>query len=124
MALTKITVDWKVFAEKLGGILAAELRGLLDGAEADLREYALAIAESLARNLAAGRDSLTAELKGQLRLLAETHRIKANAAGWDFFEQFATIAMRTVTGLLSAATGAALAGLPGAAAGSALSGGK
>ena len=120
MTGSKITIDWKALGKEIGGVLGPELRGLLEGDESDVQKYAVEIGESLARNLAAGRDTMTLELKGQLRLIAEAHRIKANAARRDFFEQFATIAMRTVSGVLSAATGAALAGIGPATA----SGGK
>ncbi len=114
MAGMKIQVDWEGLAKGLGGVLSGELRGILEGAEADLQAYGVDIAGSLARSIAEGKDGLTQELRGQLKALAEVHRLRINAASWEFFEQLLTVAVRAAGAVLAAAGDTALGGLDSA----------
>lgn len=115
MAGTKLTLDVKALGKEFTSIVGAELVTLLEGAQSDVQQYAAEIGESLARNVAAGRDLMTAELTGQLKALAEVHRIKTNDAAWDVIERISTVAMRTVTSLLTSGIAAGTASLKDAA---------
>jgi len=107
----KLQVDWKSVEKDLVGIVGSELASVLEGGAADMQKYAVEIAGSLAVRMAAGDANVTKELIGQLKLVAEANRIRANEAGWNAFERILNVALRTAKSLLAAALG----GLPGAA---------
>ena len=78
--------------------LETELAGLVDAAASDLRHYAGSIASS-AISIAGVPDAgerarLFAELRGQLKLIAEISRIRASNAAWDSVERIAATALR------------------------------
>ena len=104
-------VNWESVEKDLVSIVGSELVTLLEGAAVDVQKYAVEIAGSLAVRMASGEANVTKELIGQLKLVAEANRIRANEAGWNAFERILNVAMRTAQSLLAAALG----GLPGAA---------
>lgn len=106
-------VDWKKVEKDLAGVVEGEFLTLFEGATHDIQTYAVEIAASLAKRMAAGEDSVSAELKGQLKMLAEVYRLKVSDASWSVVNQILNVAMGVAKTLL----GAALGGLPGAVAG-------
>lgn len=96
--------DFDKLGEDIKEILVPRLRGLLNSAESDIREYAHDIQRNMMEIMqhepAEERPRLMRELTGQLSALAEKHRIKALNTQW----QMATdVVMLVGDTLLSAA---------------------
>jgi hypothetical protein len=86
-------VDWEALSKDIGAQGLDVLKGLLVGAEEDLKQFGVDIASDLARAMIEGRPEITAEIQEQVKVLAEIHRIKANGATWEFVGSvFATLA--------------------------------
>lgn len=68
-------MDWKAIVKALGDDMSDRLQYLVDGAEEDIQEYGMAIAESMIIAVRSGRKDLQDELGDQLSLLAETYRV-------------------------------------------------
>ncbi len=78
-----LKVDYESLTLELKGEVVEGLKGLVDGAEADLREFGLAIAADLVRAVGAKDEALLAELQHQLPVLAEINRIRLVNATWE-----------------------------------------
>lgn len=106
--MAKIEVNWDELAGELGGEVGAALRGLVAGAEEDLKEFGAAIAKDLVRAVRAGREDLQAELVDQARALAEIHRIHLVEAGWEEVTRVLAVVGRVVLKTLAVAAVSAI----------------
>jgi hypothetical protein len=92
--------------DRLGNIIADELKDLTMAAEADLQEYGRALAADVIEASLAGRPDLVAAVRDQARMLAEIHRIRLDGAGYRVLDRvvdvgmtFAIAAVRKVGGV-------------------------
>lgn len=97
--------------EEIQELVGEELRKvvaeLVQGAAGDVREFAFGIGRNMLTIQqepdAAKREALTAELKSQLKGLAELNRLRINNASWAMFERFFTFTANLIDTLLAKA---------------------
>lgn len=77
-------MNWEAFVEGLGDEATAALKGLVDGAQEDLKTYGKAIAKDMVAAVRDNRPEIQSELREQLKVLAEIHRIRLVGTTWDF----------------------------------------
>lgn len=77
-------IDFESLGKSLGAQGVDLLKGLLSGAKEDLQAYGQEIGKDLIRAVKEDRPELEAELKEQLKLIAEIHRIRLNETTWEF----------------------------------------
>ncbi|MEK7862362.1 MAG: hypothetical protein AAB295_03760 [Chloroflexota bacterium] len=68
--------------DDLEGALKASLRTVLEGAEADLQDFAHEISGEMLTAAASGDDEALQELLAQVRALGEANRLRAGGASW------------------------------------------
>lgn len=88
-------VNWEELASGLGDQAVDVLKGLAKGAEEDLKKFGKDIAVDLLRCVKEGRPEVEAELKEQMKVLAEIHRIKFEGAAGAFAMDAITILAKT-----------------------------
>lgn len=82
-------------AQDLQRIVRDELAKFAGGVAEDLDEFAAEIGGDLSRAIAAGDESLTDELRAQLRALAEKHRVRLNNAAMASVQSVLNVILRT-----------------------------
>lgn len=71
------------FRDALADAVQSQLDDLLEGAEADVRQFAVAIANDLTRAASQGDSEMVAALSEQMQLLGEINRVRAVNEAWD-----------------------------------------
>lgn len=79
----------KEVAEALAEKLKLRVGRLVRGAAEDIERYAVEIAADMATAALAQDERALAHLKGQVRLLAEKHRLAASEAAWASVQELA-----------------------------------
>ncbi len=102
-----ILVNWDALAQDLEGEVLDGLKDLVDGAEADLKEFGAAIARDLVRAVREKREDLIRELGHQLEALAEINRIRLVNATWAQVTNILVIVGRVALKAIAAAAVAA-----------------
>ncbi len=86
-----------ITVEDLKAVAEDAIRGALSriaqGGAQDLESYAKAIASDLAGAAGRGEQEASQELLGQLKMLAETQRIRVQEEGWAMFDEAVSVAM-------------------------------
>ena len=77
----------KLIAKALKPAMQEAINFWLEGASNDAEQYATAIAQDAAEAAFLGRDDLIDALEMQLKMLAERHRLRAEASAWRAFRQ-------------------------------------
>ncbi len=62
--------------QEIADTVVSALQGILDGAEADLRQFGLVIAQDAVAVVSLGRPDLLPEIEGQILLLVELNRLR------------------------------------------------
>lgn len=108
-----MAVNWQQLETQLGQQLVGSLKGLVDGATADIQAYGAQISAELVLALSSGDQSAVNELKAQLKVMAEMQRISIAAERETFVLSLISVAINAATsGLLAA--GANLGDISGA----------
>lgn len=105
--MADVTIDWDALAKTAGEEFKETLKGVVGGAEEDLREYGRAIMADTIRLLRSGGDGLRDELRAQAKLLAEINRIRINDGALEFVERLAVILGRVALGAIGSMRAAA-----------------
>ena len=77
-------VNWTEIGKGIGEQGLASLKGVLEGSEADLKEFGAEIGIDAVRAVKDDRPDIGREVKEQVKLLGEAGRIRLNNATWDF----------------------------------------
>lgn len=108
-----MAVNWQQLETQLGQQLVGGIKGLVDGAAADIQAYGAQIASEMVLALSSGDQSAVNELKAQLKLMAEMQRVQIAAERETFVLSLINVALNAATsGLLAA--GANLGDINGA----------
>lgn len=91
----------KELTDAVSAVLKDQLSALANGAAADVRAYAQAIAGELISASADGRAEVTEELMDQLKLLAEKHRITLVNRGWATLSKVADVLLGMAVRLIA-----------------------
>lgn len=78
----------------LGTMLVHDLAPFVSAEAEDVRDFGLAIAADFTRAILAGDKELTAELKGQIKLLAEISRIRLQVVDWKLTQDVLAIVFK------------------------------
>lgn len=95
-------VNWEELARGLGDQAVDMLKGLAQGAQEDLKSFGKDIALDLVRCVRENRPEVEAEVKEQMKVLAEIHRIKFEGAAGAFARDAVAILARTARVALAA----------------------
>jgi predicted neutral ceramidase superfamily lipid hydrolase len=87
-------LNWKIIREELSGVISDSLAELVEGAEDDLKAYAVGIANSLIIAVRTGRADLRQELQDQVVMIAEIHRIRISNEAEVVLNKIVNIGMR------------------------------
>lgn len=87
-------MNWKLVREELSGVISDSLVELVEGAEEDLKTYGVEIANGMIIAMRLGRADLRAELKDQVGMLAEIHRIRLSNEAEVMLNKIIDIGMR------------------------------
>jgi len=96
-------INWGELGKELGKVLLESVKGVLEGAEGDLREWGEAIVKDLVVALQSGDDDLRRELVAQSRAVAELSRLRAVNGQWALLERVVDVVMHTAMRVLSPA---------------------
>jgi hypothetical protein len=96
-------VNWEELAKGLGDQATDVLKGLAKGAAEDLQKFGKDIALDLVRCIKENRPEVEAEVKEQMKVLAEINRIKFEGAAGAFASQAIVILAKTARVALAAA---------------------
>lgn len=80
-------INWERLGRDLGNEAMGALKGALEGAQGDIKQYGSEIGKDLVRAVREDRPALGAEVREQLKTLAEIQRVRLNNATWDFVEE-------------------------------------
>lgn len=105
MPVSNLQVNWGETATELASLLRGELSEVLSGAAQDLNNFTLDIANDMTRALRQGKDSLTDELRGQVKLLLEINRLRVRNVASDVLDHVLNTAMRVAAMALGNVTG-------------------
>ena len=99
-------VNWGSIAKGIGDQGLASLKGVLNGSEADLKEFGEGIGKDALRAVRDDRPDIEREVKEQIKLLGEAGRIRLVNASWDFIgEQILGLAKVARVALLAGGVG-------------------
>ena len=87
-------IDWKSLKGELSDYVVKSLKGTIQDAEADLKAYGTAIASGLIIAIRTGDADLAKELKAQVKVLAEIHRVKLNKKVEGLMNKFMDVGLR------------------------------
>jgi hypothetical protein len=94
-------VDLAELAKELTGPALELLKGKLEGAEEDLKNFGRAILKDMLTAVKTGDEAWRSELVEQTKVLGEIQRLRAVGAGWEIVTQtlwnVAKIAMKAVS---------------------------
>lgn len=108
-----MAVNWQQLEDQLGQQIIGGIKGLVDGAAADIQAYGAQIASEMVLALSSGDQSAVNELKAQLKLMAEIQRVQIAAERETIVLSLISVAINAATsGLLAA--GANLGDISGA----------
>ena len=105
--MPEIQVDWAGLEGELAGEVKDALKGLVSGAEEDLRAYGVAIGKDLVRAIREKRPDLITELEHQAQALGEVNRIRVVNATWAQVGNVLAIVGRVAMKAIAAAAVAA-----------------
>jgi hypothetical protein len=87
-------IDWKALKGELRDYVVDGFKDTMQSAEADLQAYGTAIANGLIIALRTGDLELAKELKAQVQVLAEIHRVKVTKKVAGMLDKFIDVGMR------------------------------
>ena len=100
-----LQVNWNETATELADLLKGELNGVLIGSATDLNNFAVDIAHDLTRALRQGKAAVTDEIRGQVKLLLETNRIRVVETASGMLDKVLMVVLRVGSMMLGNVTG-------------------
>lgn len=92
-------------AKEATDIIIEALLEFMHGAEDDLKAYTVEIGKSVLSAIQSGDKDRLEELKNQIKVLAEIHRIHLNGVAWEAVEKVLNAAFLVAIALLKRTTG-------------------
>lgn len=96
-------VDFEALGKTIGGQAVELFSGLVEGAAADLQAYGEEISKDLLRAVRDDRPEIAAEVKNQIKLLAEIHRLRTVSTSWEVVANAALMLAKAARAGLQAA---------------------